>query len=85
LVIDPEVLVYVGFIGGDGEDHVDAIAADRDGNVYVAGSTFSTESTFPVTGGPDVTATAGGFGDAFVAKVAPDGSTLSLLRIYRRG
>jgi hypothetical protein len=66
---------YLGYIGGTGEDIGTRIAVDASGAAYVVGMTKSTESSFPVTTGPDLThnGPAGGF-DAFVAKVKPDGS-----------
>ncbi len=51
------------------------IAVDSAGNAYVTGRTGSTEATFPVTVGPDLTFN-GGFEDAFVAKVNPSGTAL---------
>ena len=48
---------------------------DAAGNAYVTGSTASTEATFPVTVGPDLTYN-GGSTDAFVAKVKADGTGL---------
>jgi hypothetical protein len=75
LVIDPVVLVYCGFIGGIGDDGGWAIAVDGDGSIYVAGETASTETSFPVTVGPDLTYN--GFDrDAFVVKVNPTGTAL---------
>jgi hypothetical protein len=61
-------LVYCGYIGGSGEDISQGIAVDGNGNAYVTGDTTSTEATFPVTVGPDLTFN-GGYDDAFVAKV----------------
>ncbi len=66
-------LVYYGCIGGSGEDRGVGIAADTSGYAYVTGFTRSSESTFPVTGGPDVTFN-GGYRDAFVAKVNASGT-----------
>jgi len=43
---------------------------------YVAGRTYSTEATFPVVGGPDLTYNGGSYGDAFVAKVNASGTAL---------
>jgi hypothetical protein len=60
-------LVYAGYIGGASQDESRDIAVDSEGNAYVAGATFSTEATFPVMVGPDLTYNGGG--DAFVAKV----------------
>ena len=69
-------LVYAGYIGGAGTDVGLGIAADNSGNAYVTGSTESTEASFPVTAGPDLTFN--GFVDAFVAKVAmPHASTIT--------
>jgi len=67
---------YIGFIGGDGYDQGNGIAVDATGAAYVIGRTFSSEATFPVVGGPDLTFNGGNY-DAFVAKVTPDGTALS--------
>lgn len=72
-----ESLVYATYVGGNAGDHAWAIDIDASGNVYIAGSTGSED--FPVT--------ASGFGqiksqgvccsqDGFLAKLAPDGSSL---------
>ena len=74
LVIDPTVLVYSGFIGGDGNDSGRGIAVDSSGAAYVTGTTDSTDGSFPETGGPDLVFN--GATDAFVAKVAPGGNSL---------
>ena len=68
-------LVYCGYIGGSGDDQGYGIAVDGSGNAYVTGYTDSTEATFPVTGGPDLTYN-GGTSDAFVAKVNAAGTAL---------
>ena len=60
-------LIYCGYIGGIGDDEGYGIAVDGSGNAYVTGITSSTEATFPVTVGPDVTFN--GVYDAFVAKI----------------
>jgi hypothetical protein len=67
-------LVYCGYIGGSGSDAGMKIAVDAGGNAYIAGHTYSTEATFPVLGGPDVTHN--GDGDVFVAKVNASGTAL---------
>ncbi|MDQ3583131.1 MAG: SBBP repeat-containing protein, partial [Pseudomonadota bacterium] len=64
-------LVYAGYIGGDGGDVGNGIAVDKKGNAYVTGITSSTETSFPVKGGPDLTFN--GSADAFVAKVSETG------------
>jgi hypothetical protein len=69
-------LVYAGYIGGDGNDYGSGgIAVDGAGNAYVTGSTASTQATFPVTVGPDLTHNGGNY-DAFVAKANPTGTGL---------
>jgi uncharacterized protein (TIGR03437 family) len=77
-------LVYSTYLGGSGDDAVMAIAADAAGAAYVTG--FTTSSNFPVSSsaaqrnftGPAGVSGIKGFawGDAFVAKLAPSGSSL---------
>jgi hypothetical protein len=57
---------------GKAERH--GIAVDTAGSAYVTGSTTSTQATFPVTVGPDLTHNSGN--DVFVAKVTADGTAL---------
>jgi len=77
LVIDP-VIEYSTYYGGTSEEVGFDITVDADGNAYVAGRTNS--SNLPVTTGAyDEVGRVGGFsdpGDAFVMKLAPDGSSL---------
>jgi hypothetical protein len=75
LVLDPAVFVYCGYIGGSGWEKGTGIAVDGSGNAYVTGDTSSTEETFPVMVGPDLTYN-GEPADAFVAKVKADGTGL---------
>ncbi len=75
LVLDPVVFLYAGYIGGIGEDFGVDIAVDATGAAYVTGDTSSSETTFPITVGPDVTLTYS-ISSAFVAKVKPDGTGL---------
>jgi hypothetical protein len=66
-------LVYSSFLGSNGDlDYGTAIAIDGTGHAYVTGQTY-------LEGFPTVNAlqpVSGGFGEAFVTKVSPDGSTL---------
>ena len=74
LVLDPEMLIYCGFIGGSGIDRGNGIAVDGTGNAYVTGDTQSTADTFPETAGPYLSYN--GSTDAFVAKVNAGGTAL---------
>ncbi len=72
-------LVYSTYLGGSGNELVSALALDGSANVYVTGYTTSTEATFPVANGPDLTQNGTGglaTGDAFVGKLNPSGSAL---------
>ena len=68
-------LVYAGYIGGIGDDEGYGIAVDSAGAAYIAGNTSSTQTTFPVLGGPDLTHNGGG-DDAFIVKINPAGTAL---------
>jgi len=77
LVIDPEMILYCGYIGGGFwlTELITDVAIDGEGNLYATGSTQSSElDHFPVMVGPDLTLN--GDEDAFVAKVDASGSTL---------
>jgi hypothetical protein len=65
---------WFGFIGGSNDDEGMAIAVDANDHVYVAGATRSSQASFPVLYGPDMTYN--GNGDGFVAKVRRNGSEL---------
>ena len=65
---------FCGYIGGAGDDYATGVDVDPGGNVYIAGTTASPESSFPVVVGPDLTANGGAY-DAFVAKVLAGGAT----------
>jgi hypothetical protein len=72
-------LVYSTYLGGTGLDIGEGIAADGAGSAYVTGYTTSTD--FPISTGASQT-NLNGSGvavsvfDAFITKVAPDGSSL---------
>jgi hypothetical protein len=67
-------LLYCGYIGGAENDDGQGVAVDGSGNAYVTGQTSSSQATFPMLYGPDLTYN-GGL-DAFVAKVNPSGTGL---------
>ncbi len=69
---DGSGLDYCGYIGGSDWDESTSVAINGAGNAYVTGFTFSDQSTFPVTTGPDLSHNGGE--DAFVAKIKADGS-----------
>ncbi|HKP53615.1 MAG TPA: SBBP repeat-containing protein [Chloroflexia bacterium] len=72
LTIDP-TLTYSTYLGGFYGDGAADIAVDAQGNMYVTGSTMS--SDFPTAGNP-FQPVWGGAHDAFVTKLSPDGSTI---------
>lgn len=74
LVIDPAMLIYCGYLGGASTDQATSIAVDRDGNAYVTGLTYSSQTSFPTTVGPDLTYNDATAGDAFIIKLRADGS-----------
>src|ERR1022692_859803 len=77
-------LVYSTYLGGSGDDAVMGLAVDSTGAAYVTG--FTSSANFPVSAtaaqktfaGPAGVTGIKGFvwGDAFVAKLAPSGSSL---------
>jgi Calx-beta domain/Beta-propeller repeat len=68
-------LVFSTYLGGTGLDAGTGIAVDTVGNPYVAGQTSS--ANFPTTSGA-IQRNAGGYDDAFIAKLAPAPLTLSI-------
>lgn len=62
-------LVYAGYLGGELTDFGEGIRVDDSGAVYLHGIALSTQATFPVKVGPDLTFN--GESDAFVAKIRP--------------
>ena len=68
-------LVFATYVGGSGDELPVAIDATG-GSAHIAGTTDSTEATFPVVDGPDLTYN-GGPSDAFVARLEPAGDALT--------
>ncbi|HEX5603676.1 MAG TPA: SBBP repeat-containing protein, partial [Pyrinomonadaceae bacterium] len=66
-------LVYSTYLGGDNSDSCDGLAIDAAGSAYITGNTSSPD--FP-TLNPLQAARNGSFSDAFITKLAPDGSSL---------
>jgi Beta-propeller repeat len=75
---DGKTLLYSTYIGGNGEDRALGIALDTAGNVYLTGSTTSTD--FPVVNAYQ-SQLAGGK-DAFVLKLNPSGNGLVYSTYY---
>ena len=72
LVFDPG-MIWSTFVGGTGADYIYAVAADGQGNLYVAGYTSSTD--YPTTTGAYQRTKAAG-SDAVVTKLSPDGRSV---------
>lgn len=66
-------LVYSTYLGGDNSDDCAGIAIDATGSAYISGTTSSPD--FP-TLAPLQAALNGGFADAFITRLAPNGSSL---------
>ena len=64
---------FSAILGGAGQDYATSVATDPQGNIYVAGLTYSPD--FPVTQGA-VQTKFGGTSDAFVAKLSSDGKLI---------
>ena len=67
-------IAYYVFVGGTADDIAYSLAVDSQGAAYMTGSTRSTD--FPVVNGFQMTPGGGPYPDAFITKVAPDGSSL---------
>jgi len=72
LSADGSTLLYLTYVGGNGQDTGLGIAVDGTGNAYVTGSTTSTN--FPTVN--PLQAVNAGVADAFLLKLSPDGSAL---------
>ncbi|MDX6577345.1 MAG: hypothetical protein QOE96_3298, partial [Blastocatellia bacterium] len=71
LIIDP-VLVYSTYLGGGGDDSGSSIAIDGSNNIYIAGTTSSTN--FPTQGAAFPNKT--GLSDIFVTKINAAGNAI---------
>ena len=68
---DGKGLEYCGYIGGNEPDEAFGVAVDAQGRAYVTGFTSSTDTSFPVKTGPDLTRQGGA--DAFICRVEASG------------
>ena len=66
-------LIYADYLGGNNQDYAAALTVDADDNVYVTGSTAS--SNFPTV--TPYQGTYPGTFNGFLSKISPDGSSLS--------
>jgi Beta-propeller repeat len=82
LVIDP-ALDYSTFLGGSQDDTASGIAVDKNGNAYVAGTTFSTD--FPTTAGAFKVAPPNSTPAVFVTEVNPTGTAPLVNSTYLSG
>jgi uncharacterized protein (TIGR03437 family) len=74
LTIDP-ALAYLTYFGGSGTESPYAVTTDAAGNIYIAGSTGSTN--FPTsTGALQTVAGGGATTDAFISKFSPAGALI---------
>src|SRR5204862_239917 len=64
-------LGYATFLGGSGDDRGFGVAVNKKGNAYVAGTTSSTQTTFPVTAGAFDTSQNGGTDEVLSVVQAP--------------
>ncbi len=82
LIVDPDI-EWATFLGGSGTDHINDMAVDAEGMVYLTGYVHSKycDENFPVRAG-DRTAPVqwwygGEIGDAFVVKIDPHGRPMA--------
>jgi len=73
LVIDPVIVDYATYLGGSALDYGWDVDVDAAGNMYLTGSTQSTD--FPLQN-PFQSTYSGNHGDVFVSKISADGQTL---------
>lgn len=73
LVIDPMILAWSTFVGGEGDGYIRDMVLDGDGNIYATGWY---NSSFPTTPGVYSRGFNGGPRDCYVFKLSSDGGTL---------
>ena len=71
LVIDP-VLTHSSYLGGNGQDQIQGVGVDAQGNIYVTGATSS--ANFPTASAFRSTKSTGA--DMFISKIDPTGTRL---------
>jgi uncharacterized protein (TIGR03437 family) len=71
---DGASLEYASYLGGGCGEYGNAITVNPDGSAWVAGSTFS--ANFPVTPDAVQPTYAGGYGDAYLARISASGDEL---------
>ena len=67
-------VLFAAYIGGSSFDAARGVAVDSLGNAFVVGNTSSSEASFPVLHGPDLTYN--GSGDAFVVHIDAAGTRI---------
>jgi len=72
---DFSALYFSTFLGGDGNDYANGIFVDRNGNVYITGSTEKSIVNFPTTNGSYCDINKGDY-DIYATKLNPEGSVL---------
>ncbi|MDD1718699.1 MAG: SBBP repeat-containing protein, partial [Methanoregulaceae archaeon] len=73
--------VYSSYLGGSGNEHGSSIAVDSAGSAYITGNTSSRD--FPISAAaPQKTLHGFVIPDAFITKVAPDGSSIVYSTFY---
>ncbi len=74
LSADGSAWTTISYLGGSNYDDAYALDLDGNGNIYIAGTTYS--ANFPTSSGAFQTTLAAGY-DAFVVKLTPGGSALA--------
>ncbi|NQU48593.1 MAG: SBBP repeat-containing protein [Planctomycetes bacterium] len=82
LIVDPEVILFCGFIGGSLQEEGRGIGVDAAGNIFLTG--FAESRDMPVVNAWQ-SHFGGGFKDVWVAKITPDGVLEFLTYLGGRG